>query len=258
MVMTGAGISTAAGIPDFRTPGTGLYDNLQQYNLPNPMAIFDISYFPMKPKPFYHLAKEMYPGKFKPTLSHYFIYLLEQKGLLLRSYTQNIDTLERRAGVSDACMVEAHGAFHTAHCITCNKDYSHDFVKEKIFADDIPLCTEPGCAKVPENEDEPYKGLVKPDIVFFGEALPSRFGSLVMQDARECDLLIIMGTSLTVQPFASVANKVRDDCPRLLINIEKVGETDPLMALLGMGAGLNFGEDSYRCSCDANIVELIL
>ncbi|PFX15478.1 NAD-dependent protein deacetylase sirtuin-2 [Stylophora pistillata] len=88
IVMTGAGISTAAGIPDFRSPGTGLYDNLQKYDLPHPQAVFDIKFFRSNPEPFFMLAKELYPGSFKPTISHYFIKLLSDKELLLRNYTQ--------------------------------------------------------------------------------------------------------------------------------------------------------------------------
>merc|ERR1719356_597592 len=65
--MVGAGLSTSAGIPDFRSPGTGLYDNLQKYDLPYPTAVFDIGYFRENPKPFFTLAKELYPGSFKPT-----------------------------------------------------------------------------------------------------------------------------------------------------------------------------------------------
>lgn len=78
----------AAGIPDFRSPGSGLYDNLQKYNLPYPQAIFELNFFRENPKPFFVLAKELYPGTFKPTPGHYFIRLLQDKGLLLRHYTQ--------------------------------------------------------------------------------------------------------------------------------------------------------------------------
>jgi len=124
ITMAGAGISTSAGIPDFRTPGTGLYDNLQKYNLPEPTAVFDIRFFRHNPQPFFLLARELYPGKFSPTPCHFFIRLLQEKGLLLRHYTQNIDTLEREAGISDEKLVEAHGAFNTGHCIDCRKEYS--------------------------------------------------------------------------------------------------------------------------------------
>merc|ERR1719329_2122429 len=76
VVMCGAGISTSAGIPDFRTPGSGLYDNLQRFNLPQPESVFDIDYFRDSPEAFYDLAKEMWPGNFDPTPTHYFLKLL--------------------------------------------------------------------------------------------------------------------------------------------------------------------------------------
>ncbi|KAI9337940.1 NAD-dependent protein deacetylase sirtuin-2 [Obelidium mucronatum] len=117
VVMTGAGISTSAGIPDFRSPTTGLYSNLAKYNLPYPEAVFSINYFRKSPKPFFTLAKELYPGCFKPTLCHYFIRMLADEGLLLRCYTQNIDTLERVAGMKESFLVEAHGSFASAKCV---------------------------------------------------------------------------------------------------------------------------------------------
>ncbi|RCH78880.1 NAD-dependent protein deacetylase sirtuin-2, partial [Rhizopus azygosporus] len=111
IVMTGAGISTAAGIPDFRSKDTGLYHNLKSFNLPYAEA--------ENPQPFYTLAKELYPGQFLPTKTHYFIKLLQEKGILLRNFTQNIDTLERLTGLDQEYIVEAHGSFATASCIKC-------------------------------------------------------------------------------------------------------------------------------------------
>lgn len=117
---TGAGISTSAGIPDFRSPDTGLYANLARLNLPYAEAVFDISYFRNNPLPFYTLAQELYPGKYRPTITHSFINLLFEKGRLLKLFTQNIDCLEREAGVPGDMIVEAHGSFarYEAHdCI---------------------------------------------------------------------------------------------------------------------------------------------
>lgn len=238
ITMAGAGISTSAGIPDFRSPNTGLYDNLQKYNLPHPQAVFDIGYFWKNPEPFFLLAKELWPGVFKPTPCHYFIKLLADKGLLHRHYTQNIDTLESRAGLEADKLVEAHGSFRTAHCLICEKEYSQDFIEEKVFAGEIPRCNEPGC------EDN----IVKPDIVFFGESLPKRFGELVHDDFKECDLLLIMGTSLVVQPFASLMNRTQHHCPRMYINLEKTGSgpSNPISMLM-FGGGFKFDdEDNYR------------
>lgn len=86
VVMTGAGISTASGIPDFRSPKTGLYSNLGAHNLPYPEALFEKSHFRQDPKPFFSLAKEIIPNceKFKPNRIHYFLRLLQDKNLLHR------------------------------------------------------------------------------------------------------------------------------------------------------------------------------
>lgn len=208
---TGAGISTSAGIPDFRSPDTGIYSNLAHLDLPDPEAVFDISFFRQKPEPFYTLAKELYPGRYRPTIAHSLINLLYKKGRLLKLFTQNIDCLEREAGVPGELIVEAHGSFASQHCIDCKSYYPHDLMKQVVEKGDVPRCHTPEC-----------NGLVKPDIVFFGEALPEAF-FMNRTLPQAADLCIIMGTSLTVQPFASLPSFCQDETPRLLINMERVG-----------------------------------
>uniref|UniRef100_A0A5K3EV32 NAD-dependent protein deacetylase n=1 Tax=Mesocestoides corti TaxID=53468 RepID=A0A5K3EV32_MESCO len=205
----GAGISTAAGIPDFRSPSTGIYDNLEEYDLPDPMAVFELSYFHSNPKPFFEVARRLYRPYAKPTTAHYFIRLLHEKGVLLRHYTQNVDQLERISGLPEDKMIEAHGSFHTGHCLKCRKEYPFEFFKGQILAKNVPRCTERNC-----------DGVVKPDVVFFGEGLPSNFTRGVKKDFPKCDLLIIMGTSLQVLPFCGIVNCTKRGVPRLYINRE--------------------------------------
>lgn len=232
LVMTGAGISTAAGsessptlnpffpehsitnpvkitVPDFRSPNTGLYANLSRLNLPYAEAVFDISYFRENPEPFYVLARELYPGKFHPTVSHAFIALLAAKGLLFHLFTQNIDCLERGAGVPDDLIVEAHGSFATQRCIECGEAFPDAEMRAHVAEGRVPRCAACG-------------GLVKPDIVFFGEALPPAFRARQHYPAM-ADLVLILGTSLTVHPFASLPESVRAEVPRVLFNLERVG-----------------------------------
>ncbi|KAF2640123.1 putative SIR2 family histone deacetylase [Massarina eburnea CBS 473.64] len=211
VVMTGAGISTSAGIPDFRSPDTGLYANLARLNLPYAEAVFDISYFRKNPLPFYTLAQELYPGAYRPTITHSFIYLLHKKGLLLKLFTQNIDCLEREAGVPDDLILEAHGSFARQSCIDCKASFPADLMQKAIREKEVPKCLQKGC-----------RGLVKPEIVFFGESLPQEF--FVQQWLpEEADLCIVMGTSLSVAPFSGLPEKCREVTPRLLINSEQVG-----------------------------------
>ncbi|KAM0128746.1 hypothetical protein ACHAP3_008134 [Botrytis cinerea] len=212
VVMTGAGISTSAGIPDFRSPETGIYANLAELNLPYAEAVFDIDFFRENPAPFYVLAKELYPGQFYPTVSHAFVALIEKKGLLRMLFTQNIDCLERRAGVSSEKVIEAHGSFATQRCIDCKTEYPDDMMKKAIEDGDPATCLVPQCG-----------GLVKPDIVFFGEQLPEAFHANKMIPAT-ADLVIVMGTSLSVQPFATLPTLAPETVPRLLFNMISVGD----------------------------------
>jgi len=232
-VMAGAGISTAAGIPDFRSPDTGIYSNLAKLGLPNPEAVFDIEYFRVNPKPFYELARELAPGKFKPTLTHSFIRLLHEKGFLHTCFTQNIDTLERRAGIPPEKLIEAHGSFATQRCIDCREPYPDDDMADAIQFGVVPVCLDPSCG-----------GLVKPDIVFFGEAMPSNFHNAIpsLQTARDA-LAIVLGTSLMVRPFALLPVLVPEEtCPRLLVNLDHVGDfgnrTDDVIVLAKCDEGV--------------------
>jgi len=231
LVLCGAGISTGAGIPDFRSPGTGLYDNLSKYNLPYPEAIFDVDYYRKKPDAFVSLAKELWPGiVFKPTQTHYFLKILADKGLLLRIYTQNIDGLEFLAGIPDDKLVECHGHFRTSACIDCHKASDTEQVKETIVQEmKTPVCIY-------------CRGYVKPDVVFFGESLPNRFHSLLKKDIPKADILLVMGTSLQVAPVSLIPNMVR--CNRVLFNRDKVIDIRP-------------GDMFLQGDCDSNVEKLV-
>jgi NAD-dependent histone deacetylase SIR2 len=163
---------------------------------------------------------------------------LATHSLLHTCFTQNIDTLERRAGVPEDKIIEAHGSFASQRCINCGGSYDGALLRQKVMDKQIPRCATCG-------------GLVKPDIVFFGESvrtggtwvssysasalltccvlfacgswqLPPAFARAATR-LWEADLLIIMGTSLTVHPFASLANRVPSECLRVLFNLDQVG-----------------------------------
>ncbi|GJJ13181.1 hypothetical protein Clacol_007432 [Clathrus columnatus] len=196
--------------PDFSHSTLGLYANLARLKLPYPEAVFDIKYFKSNPLPFYTLAHELAPGRYRPTKTHSFIRLLHEKKYLHTCFTQNIDTLERRAGIPADRIIEAHGSFATQRCIKCKHPFDDIEMKRMIREKEVPKCKRCG-------------GLVKPDIVFFGEALPAEFHKSIYNLAS-ADLLFIMGTSLTVYPFAGLTQLVRKSCPRVLINLDPVGD----------------------------------
>lgn len=132
-----------------------------------------------------------------------------ERSILRRVFTQNIDTLEQQVGLPDEVLVSAHGSFGDAHCIQpeCRRQMLLPAWRAAIEAGKAPVCDVCG-------------GLVKPDIVFFGESLPSRFGELMLSDFEDgsVDLLLVLGTSLTVAPFNSLLRRVPLSVPRVLIN----------------------------------------
>ncbi|CEG35649.1 nad-dependent histone deacetylase sir2-like protein [Plasmopara halstedii] len=216
VVLAGAGISVSCGIPDFRSEN-GIYNRLGEYNLPNPQCMFDIEFFRSNPKPFFAFAKELFPKSngftFVPSPSHYFLKLLEEKGKLLRIYSQNIDMLEHAAGISHEHAVLCHGSFATATCLACKRMYPNDAIREDVQNQRVPMCR--SC-----NSPD---GIIKPDIVFFGESLPRRFHDSVKTDEGEADLVLVMGSSLKVNPVRSIVGRFKKDTPMILINREPVG-----------------------------------
>ncbi|KAG8795286.1 Sir2 histone deacetylase Hst2 [Ceratobasidium sp. 428] len=201
---------------------SGLYANLARLNLPYPEAVFDIRFFRENPLPFYTLAHELYPGKFRPAVTHSFIKLLADKDMLHMCFTQNIDTLERLAGVPAEKLVEAHGSFADNHCVDCGAEFPGDKMRKLVLNRNPDA---PGGINVPRCLDPKCRGLVKPDIVFFGESLPERFHESIPQ-LPFADVALVLGTSLAVHPFARLPEMVSDRCPRVLMNMEAVGHFD--------------------------------
>jgi len=135
--------------------------------------------------------------------------MFADRGLLLRCFTQNIDTLELAAGIPRDRIVFAHGSFAGQHCIDCRQEYDRAELEQHVKLGKPAFCA---CG-----------GLVKPDITFFGEALPAEFHeSLYLLGGA--DLAVVIGSSLSVFPFASLPQRIADGVPRVLMNMESVGE----------------------------------
>ncbi|KNG88998.1 SIR2 family histone deacetylase [Aspergillus nomiae NRRL 13137] len=212
IVLAGAGISTAAGVPDFRSPGTGLYDKLAPLKLPYPEAIFHINYFRHTPEPFYALARARNPKNLKPTVSHAFLALLAKKNLLDFVFTQNIDGLEIDAGVPAEKVLSCHGNWKSQRCHKCKTPYPDGLMAEAIETGQVPYCQVPDCG-----------GAVKPDVVFFGEPLPAAF-EVEEKRVSDAELMLVMGTSLKVAPCSRLPRLVKEGTPRLLVNMTQVGD----------------------------------
>jgi NAD-dependent SIR2 family protein deacetylase len=185
--------------------------------------MFDIEYFTNDPRPFFRFAKEIWPGQYQPSLSHYFIAELERQDKLLRNYTQNIDSLEHLCPITR--LIQCHGSFSTATCRICRNSVKSDEIKSEILQQKIPHCSK--CS-----EDIP-DAILKPDIVFFGEALPEDFHQTISIDKDKCDLLIIMGSSLKVKPVSLVSELLPSHIPQILINRERLPHKTFDIELLG-------------------------
>lgn len=182
----GAGVSTESGIPDFRSKD-GLYNQKYKYQ---PEEILEINFFRKNPKEFYKFYKEkMNSLSYEPNATHCKLAELEGNGKLKAIITQNIDGLHQKAGSKN--VLELHGTIYKNHCIKCGKEYSAEYV---FNSEDIPRCE---CGSI-----------IKPNVVLYGEMLPEDF-VLAEKYISECDLLIVAGTSLIVEPAASLINYFR-------------------------------------------------
>eukprot|EP00116_Pleurobrachia_bachei_P009851 sb/3470113/ len=193
----------------------------------------------------------MYPQKLTPTTTHQFFTLLKNKGILRRVYSQNIDALEFLAGLTEEEVIEAHGSFQRSYCTKCRKEYPLEWLKEEIFNPDkndgVPKCDVCG-------------GVVRPDVVLFGEQLPQRFHNSIDDDFRACDLLIILGTSLAVSPFNTLVGETKSGVPRVYINLTPPGKVGGVAGfLLSLSTDVSFSrqEDAYlQGYCDEVVTEI--
>ena len=267
--LTGAGVSTGAGIPDFRSPG-GMYDSLR----PELLTATEPQRRLMRQDPVHVVTKEMFfqnqfpymevrrpfilgvqSQKWKATLSHWFMKFLDEEGLLKRVFTQNIDGLDYQTGIRRELVTNVHGSIANVSCEGCGRRMSFDAFCDKVRSQIKDIYKVDPSA--PETSTEIHcpscnQPLVKPSTVLFGSSLPREFFKQ-LPELTEADLLIVAGTSLQVSPANSVVNEVSDKCVRLIVNKEPVGE------MLGVRYGEAAVQDVWtgEMTCDEAFLELM-
>jgi NAD-dependent deacetylase len=185
VALTGAGHSTPSGIPDFRSPESGLWTQV------DPLAVASLFAFRLRPQGFYDwirpLARVMLEAQ--PNPGHHALAQLEKAGLLRSVITQNIDGLHQRAG--SLRVHEVHGHMREATCIHCYRVVPAESLIEEFLAEgQVPRCT---CG-----------GVMKPNVILFGEQLPLNVLTAARQDTTACDLMLVIGSSLTVEPVSDL------------------------------------------------------
>ncbi len=202
LAFTGAGVSTLSGIPDFRGKH-GVYSKPWK-GLPVE-EILSLDCFMREPELFYQWAKQFVYclEKYEPSVVHRVLSGLERKNRLSGLYTQNIDLLHTKAG--NRKVFEIHGSPAQHHCLSCGKSYAYSEIVPTVFSDRVPHCS---CG-----------GLVKPDIVFYGEGLDDRLLTRGFTAMEQADLVLVLGSSLTVYPAASLPEAAADaGVPLVIVN----------------------------------------
>src|SRR4051812_32171273 len=191
VALTGAGISVPSGIPDFRSPGTGLWENV------DPMEVAHIDAWRRDPERFWHFYGDRFQSlrDKEPNGAHRALVELERRGKLDAVITQNIDMLHRKAGTAE--LVEVHGTIESSSCLACGARYPLDDVRARQAADGagVPRCD---CERP-----------LKPDVVLFGEFLPEGAMERAGELAAQADVLLCVGSSLEVWPVAQLPQVTR-------------------------------------------------
>ena len=231
VVLLGAGASTGAGIPDYRSCGG-------MYSTQSGRTAFSIESFQKDPAGYWERLRQFFGplGQLQPTQVHRFVSQLQRQGMLRRVYTQNVDCLELAAGVSAEKVVHCHGRLDQPRCVDCGAIADANLAFSTSTGP--PLC-------------EACGSFVRPGFVFFDEAMPHSFRKHQAEDLKVCTLLIVIGTSLQVHPFAGLVDKCSLLTPRLLINHE----------LTGPFCGIHKEAQSYRDvaylgDCEEGVIHL--
>jgi NAD-dependent deacetylase len=198
VVLTGAGVSVPSGIPDFRTPETGLWANV------DPMEVAHIGVFEGDPERFWSYYRPRFQslGDKEPNRAHEALAELERRGLIEGVITQNIDRLHRAADSEN--VIEVHGSIATSSCMACATAYGLDEMDPLFDERGVAICS--AC-----------DGAVKPDVVLFGEMLPLEAIDRATQLAEEADLMLCVGSSLAVHPVAGLPHLTLEAGGRLAI-----------------------------------------
>lgn len=199
VALTGAGVSTPSGIPDFRTPTAGLWANV------DPMEVASLQGFRANPHRFYNwiepLARTLLNAQ--PNAAHLALSQLERVGKLAAVITQNIDMLHQRAGT--AHVFEVHGHIAEATCINCFRVYAgHDALLDWLATGIIPRCTHCG-------------DVLKPNVILFDEQVPAQVLTDAKQMVKQCDVMLVVGSSLEVLPAADLPRLAADRGAKLII-----------------------------------------
>ena len=199
VVLTGAGLSTPSGIPDFRSEGTGLWSREE------PLEVASLSTFRTAPEKFFQwfrpLASQIFNAR--PNAAHYALAQLEQAGCIKTIITQNIDILHQKAG--SRRVIEMHGTLRTLSCTQCFRQVESDqCLAEFTQTGALPRC--PACGAI-----------MKPDVILFGEQLPQKAWMEAQRAARQCDLMLVAGSSLEVLPVAGLPMQALDRGAHLII-----------------------------------------
>ena len=206
LVFTGAGISTDSGVPDFRSPG-GIWDRYD----PSEFYLDKIISSVTSRENYWKMSSDYYKLMLKavPNAAHLALKKLEDRGKLLAIVTQNIDNLHQKAGNSPEKVIEIHGTASHVICLNCGKKYDRDVIEKRILmGEKAPACER--CA-----------GVLKPATISFGQSMPQDKMIEAIRYAKECDLCLVLGSSLTVYPAASVPeHAVSNGALLIIINRE--------------------------------------